>query len=97
MGRADNVVAVGDLVEMLLNVVFACKDGMLDWDWRGIDTLEWSPQRLDWEIYRTEHLAFPKYMEYSMDGWLSQSCFVFYAALRSMAVLDWTVSHSCPM
>ena len=34
--RVDNEVAVGDIVEMLLNISFACKDAMLDWEWLGV-------------------------------------------------------------
>ena len=60
---ADNEVAVGDLVEMLLSNSFASKDAMLEWGWLEIDLVEWPPQRLDWEIYRVEHLAFAKYIE----------------------------------
>ena len=56
LGRSDNIVKVGDLVEMLLGISFAVKDAMLDWEWLGIDPVEWPPQRLDWEMYRIEHL-----------------------------------------
>ena len=31
LGGADNVVVVGDIVEVLLSISFACKDAMLDW------------------------------------------------------------------
>ena len=55
LGRADNEVAVGDTVEMLLSISFACKDAMLDW--LGIDMEVWPHQRLDWEMYRIEYLA----------------------------------------
>ena len=38
LGRSDNIVKVGDLVEMLLGISFAVKDAMLDWDMEsGID------------------------------------------------------------
>ena len=43
-------------MEMLLSISFAVKDAMLDWEWLGIDEKEWPPQRLDWEMYRIEHL-----------------------------------------
>ena len=48
LGRSDNIVKVGDLVEMLLGISFAVKDAMLDWEWLGIDSVAWPPQRLDW-------------------------------------------------
>ena len=48
LGRASSEVAMGDLVEMLLSISFACKDAMLEWSWLGIDLAEWPPQRLDW-------------------------------------------------
>ena len=32
---------------MLLGISFAVKDAMLDWEWLGIDPIEWPPQRLD--------------------------------------------------
>ena len=54
LGRSDNVVKVGDVVEMLLGISFAVKDAILDWEWLGIDPVEWPPQRLDWEMYRIE-------------------------------------------
>ena len=31
LGRSDNIVKVGDVVEMLLGISFAVKDAMLDW------------------------------------------------------------------
>ena len=40
MGRADNEVAVGDVVEMLLSISLASKDAMLDWEWLGIVLVE---------------------------------------------------------
>ena len=43
---------------------------MLEWEWLGIDEKEWPPQRLEWEMYRIEHLAFASNMEASFDGWL---------------------------
>ena len=36
------------------------------WDWLGIDTNEWSPQKLDWDIHSIEHLAFARYMDNSL-------------------------------
>ena len=42
LGRANNQVAIGKIVEMLLSIPsFACKDAMLDWKWLGIDMEEW--------------------------------------------------------
>ena len=73
LGRSDNIVKVGDVVEMLLGVSFAVKDAMLDWEWQGIDPVEWPPQRLDWEMYRTEHLSFVSNMEAQFAGWLEQA------------------------
>ena len=35
LGRSDNIVKVGDVVEMLLGISFAVKDAMLDWEWLG--------------------------------------------------------------
>ena len=49
LGRSDNIVKVGDAVEMLLGISFAVKDAMLNWEWLGIDPVEWPPQRLDWD------------------------------------------------
>ena len=97
VGRADNDVAVGDLIEMLLSKSFACKDGMLDWS--GSEFILWnSPaKRLDCEIYRIEHLAFASYMESSMTGWLREPWHIGFAALRNMAVLDWTTQHMYPV
>ena len=91
-----NEVAVGNLIEMLLSISFACKDAMLDWEWLGIDPVEWPPQRLDWEIYRNEHLSFTKYMETTLDEWWSAPWHIEYAALRCMACLDWSAQHACP-
>ena len=64
VSRADKDVAIGDLIESLLSVSFACKDGMLDWEWLGIDLVEWPPQRLEWENSRIEHLAYASYMDH---------------------------------
>ena len=64
------VVQVGDVVEMLLSISFAVKDAMLDWERIGIDEKEWPPQRLDFEIYRIEHLSFASNMEAQFAGWL---------------------------
>ena len=33
LGRSDNIVKIGDIVEMLLSISFAVKDAMLDWEW----------------------------------------------------------------
>ena len=63
LGRSDHIVKVGDVVEMLLSISFAVKDAMLDWEWLGIDEKEWPLQRLDWEMYRIEHLSFVSNME----------------------------------
>ena len=35
LGRSDNIVKVGDLVEMLLGISFSVKDAVLDWEWLG--------------------------------------------------------------
>ena len=40
---------IGDL-KLLLEFSFMSKEGMLDWSWVGINELEWSPQRPDWEM-----------------------------------------------
>ena len=31
LGRANTEVGIGDLVELLLSISFACKDALLDW------------------------------------------------------------------
>ena len=69
LGRSGNIVKVGDVVEMLLGISLAVKDVMLDWEWLGIDPVEWPPQRLDWEMYRIEHLSFVSNMESQLAGW----------------------------
>ena len=46
------------------------QDAMLEWSWLGIDLAEWLPQRLDWEVYRIEHVAFVNNMEASLESWL---------------------------
>ena len=61
---------------------------MLDWEWLGIDLVEWPPQGLDWEIYRIEHLFFARYMESTLKDWLSVPWHIGYASLRSMVCLD---------
>ena len=58
LGRSDREVKIEDIVEMLLSISFAIQDAMLEWEWLGIDMGEWPPQKLDWEMYRIEHLAF---------------------------------------
>ena len=82
LGRTDNNVKVGDVVEMLLSISFGVKDSMLDWTWLGINPKEWPPQRLDWEMYRLEHLAFASNMEAEMIGWINYPWHVLYSALR---------------
>ena len=96
LGRSDNTVKVGDLVEMLLGISFSVKDAMLDWEWLGIDSVEWPPQRLDWEMYRLEHLAFVSNMESQFAAWLEYPWHILYSALRSMACQDWQQEHLCP-
>ena len=86
LGRSDNIVKVGDLVEMLLGVSFSVKDAML----------EWTIQRLDWEMYRLEHLAFTSNMESQFATWLEYPWHIVYPALRSMACQDWQQEHLCP-
>ena len=97
LGRSDNSVKVGDMVEMLLSISFGVKDSMLDWTWLGINPKEWPPQRLDWEMYRLEHLAFASNMEEEMTGWINYPWHVLYSALRCMACQDWKRPHSCPV
>ena len=97
LGRSNNNVKVGDVVEMLLSISFAAKDSMLDWQWLGINPQEWPPQRLDWEMYRLEHLAFASNMEEQMTGWINYPWHVLYSALRCMACQDWKRPHSCPI
>ena len=96
LGRSDNIVKVGDLVEMLLGVSFCVKDAMLEWEWLGIDSVEWPPQRLDWEMYRLEHLAFAINIESQFESWLTYPWHILYSALRSMACQDWQHEHICP-
>ena len=97
LGRSDNIVKVGDVVEMLLSISFAVKDAMLDWEWLGIDEKEWPPQRLDWEMYRIEHLSFASNVEASFAGWLQQPWHINYSALRSMSCQEWQQQHVCPI
>ena len=97
LGRSDNIVKVGDLVEMLLGICFSVKGAMLDWEWLGIDPIEWPPQRLDWEMYRLEHLAFVSNMESQFATWLEYPWHILYSALRSMACQDWQQGHLCPI
>ena len=97
LGRSDNIVKVGDVVEMLLGVSFAVKDAMLDWEWLGIDPIEWPPQRLDWEMYTTEHLSLVSNMEAQFAGWLEQPWHILYSALRCMACQNWQSQHLCPI
>ena len=68
LGRSDNIVKV------------AVKDAMLDWEWLGIDPAEWPSQRLDWEMYRIEHLTFVSNMESQFAGWLEQPWHILYSA-----------------
>ena len=97
LGRSDNNVKVGDVVEMLLSISFGVKDSMLDWQWLGINPQEWPPQRLDWEMYRLEHLAFASNTEEQMTAWIAHPWHVLYSALRCMACQDWKRQHSCPV
>ena len=97
LGRSDKDVQVGDVVEMLLSISFGAKDSMLDWTWLGIDPREWPPQRLDWEVYRLEHLAFASNMEAELASWISYPWHVVYSALRCMAYHDWRRQHECPV
>ena len=82
---------------MLLSISFAVKTAMLDWEWLGIDEKEWPPQRLDWEAYHIEHLAFASNMEAAFDGWLQQPWHILYSALRCMACQEWQQQHVCPI
>ena len=82
-------------MEMLLGISFAVKDAILDWEWLGIDPVEWPPQRLDWEMYRIEHLSFVSNMEAQFAGWLEQRWHILYSALRCMACQDWRCQHLC--
>ena len=68
-----------------------------DWEWLGIDENEWPPQRLDWEIYRIEHLSFASNMEASFAGWLQQPWHILYSALRCMSCQEWQQQHVCPI
>ena len=97
LGRSDKDVQVGDIVEMLLSISFGVKDSMLDWTWLGINPKEWPPQRLDWEVYRLEHLSFASNMEESMTEWINYPWHVVYSALRCMACQDWKKAHDCPV
>ena len=70
---------------------------MLDWEWLGIDSQEWPPQRLDWEMYRIEHLSYASNMESQLAGWLEQPWHILYSALRCMACQNWKQQHLCPV
>ena len=50
---------------------------------------EWPPHRLDWEMYRIEHLLYVSNMEASLEVWLQYPWHAGYAALRSMACQNW--------
>ena len=89
LGRSDHEVKIGDIVAMLLSISFAVKDAMLEWEWLGIDMQEWPPQRLDWEMYHIEHLAFASNMDASFTAWLQQPWHILYSALRCMACQEW--------
>ena len=80
LGRSDHIVKIGDVVEMLLSISFAVKDAMVDWEWLGIDEKEWRLQRLDWEMYRIEHLSCASNMEAAFEGWLHQPWRILYSA-----------------
>ena len=97
LGRSDHIVRVGDVVEMLLNISVAVKDAMLDWQWFGIDEKEWPPQRLDWEVYRVEHLSFFSNVEAAFEGWLHQPWHILCSALRCMACQEWQRQYACPI
>ena len=56
------VSAIGDVVEMLLSISLSSKDAMLDWEWLGVDVVEWPRWTIDGEIYRIEHLAYASNM-----------------------------------
>ena len=89
LGRASKEVAIGDMVEMILSISSACKDAMLEWSWLGIDVQAWPPQRLDWEMYRFEHLTYASNMEASLESWLQYPWHVGYSALRCMTCKSW--------
>ena len=57
---------------------------MIDWEWLGINSREWSPQKLD-------------YLAFIFEEWLGHPWFARYATLRNMAGMDWTTSHNCPV
>ena len=97
LGLSDHRVKIGDIVEMLLSISFAVKDAMLAWEWLDIDEKEWPPQRLDWEMYRIEHLAFASNMEAAFDRWLQQPWHILYSALRCMVGQEWQQQHVCPV
>ena len=59
--------------------------------------MEWPPQRLDWEMYRIEHLSFVSNMESQFAGWLEHPWHILYSALRSMACQNWQREHLCPI
>ena len=70
---------------------------MLDWTWLGINPKEWPSQRLDWEMYRIELVAFASNMEEEMTGWIDYPWHVLYSGLRCMACQDWKRAHACPV
>ena len=55
---------------------------MLDWEWLGIDMLDWPHQRLGWEMYRIEHLAYASDLEAALDGWLKLCSIEMYGMPR---------------
>ena len=96
LGRSDKNVQVGDVVEMLLSISFGVKDSMLDWTWLGINPKEWPSQRLDWEMYRLEHLAFASNMEEAMtEDQLSMACSLLCTKVYGVSGLEKTTFVSC--
>ena len=72
LGRFDHIVKIGDVVEVLLSILFAVKDAMLDWEWLGIDEKEWPPQCLDWVMHQIEHLSLlATWKQHLKDGFIS--------------------------
>ena len=78
------------MIEMLWGISFSSKAGMIG---LGIDSHEWSPQRLAWEAHRVEHLAFTRNLEVTHEEWIGYPWFSGYAIISYMAGTDWTTSH----
>ena len=92
LGRSDHIAKVGNVVEMFLSISFAIKDAMFYWEWSGIGERS---ERLDWEMYRVEHLSCVSNMEASFEGWFNNHG--TFSTQRCMACQEWPRQYVCPI